>query len=110
MNNELIQLITVKGYEKDESGFKEKELTDSLEIFASVKSVGRTEYYEALRSGMNVNIIFSVNPDDFDLATKEVDGKKIKASKVIHDGATYIIRRTYKKDLHVLELSCEEVE
>lgn len=110
MNDDVIKLVTVTGYKKDKSGFKNEEITETFEMFAEVKSVGRAEYYEAMRNGMTVNIIFLVNPDDYDLATVEVNGKKVKASKVIYDDTTYLIKRTYKKDMHSLELTCQEVE
>lgn len=110
MNNEVIKLVTVKGYKKDASGFQSGEDVSTLEIFADVKSVGRTEFYEATRSGMRVDVIIVVNPDDFAMAIVEVDGKKIKPSRVIYEDTTYLIERTYKKDMHVLEMTCKEVE
>lgn len=110
MNNELIQLVTIKGIKKDASGFKTGEEVSTVDIFAEVKSVGRAEFYEAARSGVRVDIIFVVNPDDFAMAAVLVEGKKIKPSRVIYDGTTYLIERTYKKDLHVLEMTCKEVE
>ena len=110
MNNELIQLVTVKENKKNASGFKIGEEVSWVDIFAEVKSVGRTEFYEAARSGLKVDIIFSVNPDDFEMAAVLVGDRKIKPSRVIYDGTTYLIERTYKKDLHVLEITCKEVE
>lgn len=110
MCNETIQLVTVKGYTKDASGFKTGDDLQTLEVFAEVKSVGRAEFYEAARSGMRVDIIFAVNPDDFEMAAVEVEGKKIRPSRVIYEGTTYLIERTYKKDMHILEMTCKEVE
>ncbi len=110
LRNELIQLVTIKGAEKEE-GFKIKEDTITVEIFAEIQSVGRTEFYEALRNGINVNIIFAVEPEDFKLGIVRVDGIKIKPSKVIYDGDEYIIKRTYlKKSSGLLEITCSEVE
>lgn len=114
MCNELIELVTVLGSEENENGFQTEEETAKVEIFAEIKSVGRTEYYEAVRSGMKVNIIFVVDPDDFKLSEREitVDGKikKVKASKIIHDGTTYLIHRTFVKDSGLMEITCREVE
>ena len=114
MNNELIDLVTVLGSEKDEDGFLTEENTAKAEVFAGVKSVGRTEYYEAVRAGMQVNIIFVVDADDFRLSEHEitVDGKtrKVKTTKIIHDGMTYLIHRTYVKDSGLMEITCREVE
>lgn len=109
LNNELIQLVTVKGYET-KNGFKTNEDTSEIEIFAGVKSVGRTEYYEALRSGMNVSFIFIVDPEDFALGIVEFDGVKFKPSRVIYDGDVYLIRRTFKNNFGLLEMTCERME
>lgn len=114
MCNELIELVTVLGSEKDADGFRTEEHTEKVEVFADTKSVGRTEHYEAVRAGMKVNIIFVVDADDFKLSEREmsVDGKtkKIKASKIIHNGTTYLIHRTFVKDSGLMEITCREVE
>lgn len=114
MCNELIELVTVLGSDKDADGFRTEEKIKKVEVFADIKSVGRTEYYEAVRAGMNVNIIFVVDTDDFKLSEHEmdVDGaiKKVKASKIIHDGTTYLIHRTFVKDSGLMEITCREVE
>lgn len=114
MRNELIELVTVLGSEKNANGFRTEEHVEKAEVFASIKSVGRTEYYEAVRAGMQVNIIFVVDVDDFKLSEHEitVDGKtrKVKASKIIHDGTTYLIHRTFVQDSRLMEITCREVE
>lgn len=114
MCNELIEMITVLGSEKDADGFRTEEKTAKVEVFAEIKSVGRTEYYEAVRAGIQVNIIFVVDEDDFKLSEREitVDGeiKKVKASKIIYDGTTYLIHRTFRKDSGLMEITCREVE
>lgn len=112
--DELIELVTVTGQEKENGGFCISENTEKVEVFAGVKSVGRTEYYEALRSGIQVSIIFIVDPEDFKLSEREIivddTAQKIRASKVIYDGATYLIRRTYRNNFGMLEMTCSEVE
>ncbi len=112
--DELIELVTVLEIKKNGSGFCIGEDIEKTEVFAGVKSVGRTEYYEALRNDIQVSIIFVVDPDDFRLSEREIqaDGglKKIKASKVVYDGTTYRIRRTYKNNFGMLEMTCSEVE
>lgn len=114
VNSELIELITVLGTSKDERGFCTGENTEKVEIFAGVKSVNRMEYYEALRAGVNASIIFMVDRDDYMLSEHEimVDGKmkKVRASKIVYDGTEYRIRRTYRNNLGMLEITCEEVE
>lgn len=112
--DELIELVTVLEVKKNGSGFRVGEDIEKTEVFAGVKSVGRTEYYEALRSGIQVSIIFVVDPDDFMLSEREIqadgEAKKIKASRVIYDGTTYLIRRTYRNNFGMLEMTCSEVE
>lgn len=114
MCNELIELVTVLGSDKDADGFRTEEKIKKVEVFADIKSVGRTEYYEALRSSMKVNIIFTVDTDDFKLSEHEmnIDGtiKKIRASKIVHDGTTYLIHRTFRTDSGLMEITCREVE
>ena len=110
MNNDVITLVTVVGYTEDSSGFKTAEMVEEIEVFAGIKSVGRTEFYEALRNGVKASIIFVINQDDFKLADRDVSGKKVKATKIVHEKTTYRIIRTYMKDINMLEITCEEVE
>lgn len=114
LNNALIELVTVLGSEENENGFRTEENTAKAEVFASIKSVGRTEYYEAVRAGMQAGIIFVVDADDFRLSECEVtvEGKsrKVRASKIIYEGTTYLIHRTYVKDSGLMEITCREVE
>lgn len=114
MNGELIQLITVTGTTRDAEGFCTGEETVVTEIFAGIKSVGRMEYYEALRSGIEAKIIFLADMDDFRMSerTIEVDGeqKKVSATRIVYDGTTYLIGRTYRNNFGMLEITCREVE
>lgn len=112
--NELIELVTVLDREDDTDGFLIRENTCSVDVFAGIKSVGRTEYYEALRNGIEAKIIFVVDPDDFALSEREIlvdeRTKKIRASRVVYDGTTYMIKRTYRNNYGFLEMTCAEVE
>lgn len=114
MNNELITLITVLEEKRDNSGFLIGEETVETEVFAGIKSVGRTEFYEALRNEIKVVIMFEIDRDDFKMSERkiEVDGalKKISASKVIYDDVVYLIHRTYLNKAGNLEVTCREVE
>lgn len=111
--NELIELVTIMNTEEDDDGFRVRDDTYSVEVFASVKSVGRTEYYEALRNGIEVKIIFIVDQDDFLLSEREISAgeitKKVRATRVIYDGTTYMIKRTYRNANGLLEMTCTEV-
>lgn len=114
MNSELITLVTVTGRLKDNSGFQTGEETAEAEVFAGIKSVGRTEYYEAVRAGVKANIIFLVDADDFKLSeqTIEVEGapKKVRAAKIIYDETEYLIQRIFRNNFGMLEITCGEVE
>lgn len=110
MRNELIKLITVTGRTKDRDGFETGKECKENEIFAEVKSVGRTEYYEALRAGVKTSQIFDVNPDDYQMGCIVKSGKKYRPSKVIYEGSEYRIERTYCKNMNSMEITCEEVE
>lgn len=112
--DELIQLITIVSREENKGGFLVSEDIRSVEIFAGVKSVGRTEYYEALRNGIEAKIIFVVDPEDFLLSVHEIDKdgqkKEVKASRIVYDGTTYMIKRTFRNNFGMLEMTCTEVE
>lgn len=114
MNNELIELVTVIGNEENKNGFQTEEHVEKVKVFAEVKSVGRTEFYEAVRAGMQVSIIFVIDADDFRLSEHEItvggETKKVKASKIIYNGTTYLIHRTYRNHYGLLEMTCREVE
>lgn len=108
--NELLTLVAVTGTQKNENGFKTGEQTAQKEVFCAVKSVGRTEHYEAARSGLKASVIFVVNRDDFEAAVVDMDGRHIKPTKALYNGTTYLIHRSYAMQYGDLELTCEEVE
>lgn len=112
--DELIQLITVVGREENKNGFLVNEDTRIVEIFAGIRSVGRTEYYEALRNGIEAKLIFVVDPDDFMLSEHEIEvrgqKKKVRASRIMYEDTVYRIKRTYKNNFGMLEMTCTEVE
>lgn len=109
--NELVQLETVVKRIPSPNGLSIEEETVQTEVFCAVKSAGRKEYYEALRAGKKASIILVVDRDDFEMAARAVDGKKVKPSRVLYDGVKYLIGREYTEDgSSDLELTCEEVE
>ena len=110
MRDKIIQLVTITGHAKDADGFVTGEEVSTVEIFAEEKSVGRTEHYEAMRNGIRVDIIFSVDPEDFELGKVVTEEKNIRPTQVIYEGTKFAIERTYKKDMHSMELTCREVE
>ncbi|MBO6206848.1 MAG: phage head closure protein [Lachnospiraceae bacterium] len=110
MRDEQITLITNTGTAYDESGFPVEDTEQHQTVFAKVKSVRASEYYEALRSNLKLAYIFCVDPDDFKLGDHKVDGKTVRAWAVEYETVRYKIIRTYRTDTGDLELSCEEVE
>lgn len=88
MKNEVIKLVSAIKVQ-DLDGFETEAYTET-EVMAEIKSVGRTEFYQAAHDGINVSIIAVINADDYSSIT-------IKPSKVKYDGEYYRIVRQYKK-------------
>lgn len=109
MKNELINLVTVKN-QVDKSGFSKEHKISSEEIFAEVKSIRSSEFFEALRSNINLQYIFSINYDDYTEHIRDDNGRKILPGFVEYDGDRFKIIRTYRKENGDIELSCEEVK
>lgn len=110
VRNELIKLITVTGRTRNRNGFEIGEECQENEIFAEVKSVGRTEYYDALRAGVKTSRIFDVHPEDYQMGCIVKNNKTYRPSRVIYEGTEYRIGRTYCKSIDSMEITCEEVE
>jgi len=91
---EVIELIKVK-QERNKSGGMDNEITGRNELFADIKSVRGSEFYQAHQAGMEIKITFVVYKDEYD------------EERVIHYGDKYYtVRRTYETGDFV-ELSCE---
>ncbi len=110
MQNEAVSLVT-ETLTADGDGFDSREET-LTEVFAQVKSVRQSEFYEAARDGINVQAVAVVNEDDYQAAvlTDPDTGRKIKPSKVVYDGTSYKIVRAYRTDKKKTELTLQEVE
>lgn len=70
----------------------------ATEIYADILSVKRTEFYEALRSGITAAIVFRVFAHDY-------DGQRL----VDYCGIRYKVERAYQTTLDRTELTCSEV-
>lgn len=96
----------------DTDGFPSKEGTViSKKIFADVKSVGFTEFYEGLKDGIKASQIFKVNMHEFLLTY--TSGQTVTAyqpTKITFDGTDYRIVRQYRRGYGFLEVTCEEME
>lgn len=103
MDEEAVLLVTENG--KDEDGFAvpaEKEFP----IFVQEKSAARTEFYEALRAGIQVKTVLETRQEDWEQSAHLVSGKKEYASRIRYDGSVYDIVRTYKNDKSRIEIIC----
>lgn len=108
MKNDVIELIVITK-EPDADGF-EQDSEESLEVMAEIKSVKRSEFYQAARDGINVQLAAVVNLDDMVAATIVKDGKKKKPTIVRYDGTDYKIAREYRTTKTKVELTLQEVE
>lgn len=95
MNEEAV-LITVTNT-TDADGFP-VETTARQTVYVRVKSATRAEFYEALRSGVRVSMMFDVRVEDFERAGG--------ATRIEYAGKTYDIVRTYQADKSMIELVC----
>lgn len=69
------------------------------EIFCSVcDGVTRSEFYDALKAGVQLSAVFEVWEDDYAGETE-----------LCHEGRRYEIKRSYPTGYGTLELSCTEV-
>ena len=105
MRDELITLITKTGEVLNENGFPVEGTDISTEIFARVKNVRASEFYQAYSAGLTLSYIFCVDPDDWKDAYAEVEGKPVAPWAVEYEGTVYRIVRTYKTDMGEIELT-----
>lgn len=90
---------------KDQDGFPVEEEFSAL-IYVEEKSAARAEFYEAMRSGINVKLILETRQEDFELSVHEEAGMKAYARKIKYEGYTYDIIRTYKTGKAKIQLTC----
>lgn len=103
MDEEAKLLITSNG--KDADGYA-IEKRQEIPIFVREKSATRSEFYEAMRQGITVRIMFEARIEDFELSAHMVGDRKEYASQIEYDGAVYDIVRTYKTDKSMIEIIC----
>lgn len=97
-------LLTVVN-EKNENGFPVT-TKRRKHIYVQEKSATRLEFYEAMRSGINVSHTFDVRKEDWELNVKLVDGKKTYPTQIEYDGEVLDIVRTYGADKATVQLIC----
>lgn len=103
MDEEAKLLVIIN--EKDEDGFPIEEKRE-IPIFVREKSATRTEFYEALRSGVSIKTVFETRLEDWEQSTHMVVGKKEYATQIEHDGSIYDIVRTFRNDKAMIEIIC----
>lgn len=95
--NEIIQLEEVTNH-VDEYGDVVK-TSVWKEVFAEVKNITTSEFYQAHSSGLLPVYKFVINADEYD--------RKKNGSHIKYDDEVFRIIRTYKKDEWNLELTVE---
>lgn len=103
MDEEAKLLIVTNS--KDSDGFA-IEKRGEIPIYVREKSVTRTEFYEALRSGITIKTVLEVRAEDWEQSAHMVSGKKEYATQIEYDGCLYDIVRTYRNDKAMIELIC----
>lgn len=93
---DYVTLISVKT-EQDEDGFQ-KNIETENEVYADIRSTTRSEFYDAMRSGIAVSIMIKISAHDYN-----------NERLLIYDDERYEVVRAYKTDLDHIELSCSEV-
>ncbi len=81
---------------KDPYGDQNKEQKLSDTVFAELKSIGQSEFYQAQTAGKKPEIKFKLT--DY----MDYQGQKY----LIHDGVRYSILRTYRTQTNELEITC----
>jgi len=92
---DLVRLITVR--DVPTGGGYSKEVLSYREVFANIKSVGRSEFYAARQS--DVELAMTV-----EMRTWDYEGER----RLEHGGKLYTVERQYTKDGEMLQLNCSE--
>lgn len=96
-DHELI-LLTPKAVRFDEVGNQVEDDPEETAILCKLKSIGRTEFYNATVAGLKPEIIFVIHGYEY-------DGQKL----VKFEGIQYRVIKTYSVDFEEMELTCERV-
>lgn len=99
-DNELILLSSTVTY--DDIG-NPIETPIEVDILCGVKSIGRTEFYNAAANGLKPSYIFVVHPYEYSGETY------VKFSKDGVQYTKYKVMKTYEANMEELELTCEKV-
>lgn len=83
--------------EDDDQGFSREVDDGTSTVFADVQSVYQSEFYAAAAQGISVVQMFVVFAADY-------HGER----KVVYNGKTYYVVRTYNKGIDRLQLMCSD--
>jgi len=67
-------------------------------VFCDVKSISRSEFYNAATTGLKPSLVFIVHNCEYD-----------NEEKVEYEGNVFKVIRTYIKNTEEIELTCEKV-
>lgn len=104
MDEEAVLIYTTSTM--DDDGFP-VETTEEVTVYAREKSATRTEFYEAMRSSIDVSAMFEIRQEDWRKTRHLVDGKAKFADRIRYEGATYDIVRAFKNDKSMIEVTCK---
>ena len=110
MRNELITLIVKTGKTVDDSGFEVEGTSLETEIFARVKNVRATEFFQAYSEGIELSYVFCIDYDDWKNSFAQVEGHMVEPWAIEYEGKEFKIIRKYRTDMGELELSVMEAD
>ena len=79
------------------------EAPNNIDILCDMKSIGRTEFYNAAANGLKPSYILVVHPYEYNGETY------VEFSEDEKPKQKYKVIKTYKKNFEELELTCEKV-
>lgn len=91
MTDSVIKLIKKTYTQNEDKALVETET--ATDVFCSVRSVGRNDFYSASQLGMDLQYVFLTNPVNY-------NGESI----VEYEGERYGVSRTYQPSADVLEI------
>lgn len=94
--DDFIFLIKENAAEQDETGNWQAISPTKRKVFARAQSPTRSEFFGAMQAGYETALVFELSAWDY-------AGEAI----VEYQGARYVVKKTYRKSLDIIELSCE---
>ncbi|GIO63576.1 phage head closure protein [Paenibacillus cineris] len=93
-----ITLIGEGGFDEDDLGNQIPIDPTETTVFCGLRSVGRTEFYNAAVTGLRPELVFVIHGYEYS-----------NEKKVTFEGEDYRVIRTYKNNFEQMELTCEKV-